>query len=123
LRGAVMELNGVLAVVAVIHPAGVAVVRAGRALADPVVSNPTAAGAPGAAFAQTLINWLGQYGLWACLAAMLVGGAIYGFATFGGNGFQAAKGRTVALAGLVGAVIIGLAPIAVNLLFGAASKG
>lgn len=89
-------------------------------LADNVTLNPTGAGAPGAAFAQTALNWMGQYGLWASLAAVVLGGMTYGFSTYAGNTYRAAHGRTVALAGAVGAVIIGLGPSIINLLFHAA---
>ena len=94
--------------------------HAGRMLADDVTLNPTGNGAPGAEFVQTALNWLGQYGLWASLAAVVLGGATYGFSTYAGNTYRAAHGRTVALAGAVGAVVIGLAPSAINLLFHAA---
>ena len=94
----------------------------GAVLADPVTLNPTASGAPGAGFAQQLLNWLGQYGLWFCLAAVLIGGATYGISTYSGNTYRAAHGRTVALAGAIGAAIIGIAPQAINLLFSAAGK-
>ena len=90
-------------------------------LADDVQMHPTGNGAPGAAFVQNLINWLGQYGLWFALAAMLIGGAVYGVSTYGGNSYQGSRGRTVALAGAAGAVIIGLAPTVINLLFHAAN--
>lgn len=89
-------------------------------LADSVTLNPTGAGAPGAGFVQTALNWMGQYGLWACLAAVVLGGMTYGFSTYAGNTYRAAHGRTVALAGAVGAVIIGLGPSIINLLFNAA---
>jgi hypothetical protein len=89
-------------------------------LVDNVTLHPTAAGAPGAGFVQTALNWMGQYGLWACLAAVVLGGMTYGFSTYAGNTYRAAHGRTVALAGAVGAVIIGLGPSIINLLFAAA---
>ena len=92
----------------------------GRLVADPVSMNPTGAGAPAAQFIQTALNWLGQYGLWSSLAAVVIGGATYGFSTYAGNTYRAAHGRTVALAGAAGAVIIGVGPSAINLLFKAA---
>lgn len=92
----------------------------GRLVADSVNLNPTGAGAPGAQFIQTALNWLGQYGLWSSLAAVVIGGATYGFSTYAGNTYRAAHGRTVALAGAAGAVIIGVGPSAINLLFKAA---
>lgn len=89
-------------------------------LADQVNLNPTGNGAPGAAFVQNALNWLGQYALWASLAAVVLGGMTYGFSTYAGNTYRAAHGRTVALAGAVGAVIVGLGPSIINLLYGAA---
>jgi hypothetical protein len=94
-----------------------------RFRADDVQMHPTGGGAPGAAFLQTGINWLGQYGLWFALAAMIIGGAVYGVSTYGGNSYQGSRGRTVALAGAAGAIVIGLAPTVVNLLFHAANGG
>jgi hypothetical protein len=90
-------------------------------LADDVTMTPSGSGIPGGTLLQQAINWLGQYGLWACLGAVLIGGAIYGISTYAGNGYQGSKGRTVALAGAAGAVIIGLGPSFVNLLFHAAN--
>ena len=109
------------AVVAVVL--GPSLLAAQPAWADDVHMTPTGAGAPGSAFVQKLINWLGQYGLWFALAAMLIGGAVYGVSTYGGNSYQGSRGRTVALAGAAGAVIIGLAPTVINLLFHAANAG
>lgn len=110
-------LNTVTAYLLAAGPPGSA---AGRFLADSVHINPTASGAPGAAFVQTALDWLGQYGLWSSLAAVVIGGATYGFSTYAGNTYRAAHGRTVALAGAAGAVIIGLGPSAINLLYNAA---
>jgi hypothetical protein len=93
--------------------------HAWRLVADSVQMNPTGGG-PGSGFIQTAVNWLGQYALWASLAAVVIGGATYGFSTYAGNTYRAAHGRTVALAGAVGAVITGLAPTAINILFSAA---
>lgn len=93
--------------------------RRWRYLADQVNLNPTGKGAPGAAFVQNALNWLGQYALWACLAAVVLGGMTYGFSTYAGNTYRAAHGRTVALAGAVGAVIVGLGPSIINLLYAA----
>src|SRR5689334_3366003 len=101
-------------------PARTVTATRGRFLADSVNLHPTGNGAPGAQFIQTALNWLGQYGLWASLAAVVIGGATYGFSTYAGNTYRAAHGRTVALAGAAGAVIIGLGPSVINLLFNAA---
>jgi len=82
---------------------------------------PTGEGAPGGAMMQKLLNWTGQYGLWGCLASLIVGGGIWGLSQQFGNGMQAGKGKMLAAAGGIGAVIIGLAAVIVNTLFSAAS--
>jgi hypothetical protein len=116
-----MELVRLLAAqVLAAGPARTVTGAGGRFLADSVNLHPTGNGAPGAQFVQTALNWLGQYGLWASLAAVVIGGATYGFSTYAGNTYRAAHGRTVALAGAAGAVIIGLGPSVINLLFNAA---
>ena len=82
---------------------------------------PSADGAPGGAMMQKLLNWAGQYGLWGCLASLIVGGGIWGLSQQFGNGLAAGKGKMLAAAGAIGAVIIGLAAVIVNTLFSAAS--
>ena len=89
-------------------------------LGDPVNANPTGAGAPGGALAQRIVDWLGQYGLWASLIAILVGGAMWGFSSQAGNHMHAGKGKAMVLAGAVGAGVIGLAPTIINTVFSAA---
>jgi hypothetical protein len=51
---------------------------------------------------------------------LLVGAGIWGISQHFGNGYQAGKGKILAAAGAVGAVLTGLAPIVVNTLFNAA---
>ena len=92
-------------------------------LADAVKVEPTSAGMPGGPFVQTLLNWLGQLVLWASLAALLVGGAVAGFAERAGYVAGASKGRLLAMAGAVGAIITGLGPAVVNVLFDVARRG
>ena len=82
---------------------------------------PSSDGAPGGAMMQKLLNWTGQYGLWGCLASLIVGGGIWGLSQQFGNGMAAGKGKMLAAAGGIGAVIIGLAAVIVNTLFSAAS--
>jgi hypothetical protein len=59
--------------------------------------------------------------LWGSLGAVLAGAAIYGLARETGSYGAAHKGRTMALGGAIGAIMAGLAPTAVNMLFEAAS--
>lgn len=87
-----------------------------------VTLNPTSSGMPGASFAQTLINWVGQIALWGSLVSILIGASIYGLSQHVGNTYGASKGRLLALAGAIGAGLTGLAPTVVNLLNKAAAS-
>jgi hypothetical protein len=88
-------------------------------LADVSVS-PSSTAMPGAALIQTLLGWLDQLALWGSLASMLAGAAVYGLLQNTSNFAGAYKGKQLAVAGVVGACLAGLAPTAVNLLFKAA---
>lgn len=87
-----------------------------------VTMTPDSGGMPGGQLAQTLLNWLGQVALWGSLGSILVGAAVYGLGRESGNYGAASKGRTLALGGVVGAILCGLAVTIVNLLFGAAAS-
>lgn len=82
--------------------------------------NPTAEGMPGGPMMQKLLNWGGQVALWGSVASVLAGAAIWGVSQQFGNGMQTGKGKTLAAAGAIGAVLTGLASIIVNTLFKAA---
>lgn len=82
---------------------------------------PDAAGMPGADLIQQLLNWSQMLALWGSLGALLVGAAMYGLAREAGGYQQASRGKTLAMGGAVGAILAGLAPTAVNLLFSAAN--
>ena len=82
--------------------------------------SPDASGMPGAHLVQRLLDWGLMAALWACLAALLAGAGVYGLSLHNGNYGGASKGRMMALGGAVGAVVAGLAPTVVNLLFQAA---
>lgn len=81
---------------------------------------PTSSGFPGGDMVQRMINWVGQFGLWGSVASLLVGAGIWGVSQQFGNGFQAGKGKILAAAGAIGAVLTGLAPVIVNTLYEAA---
>ena len=83
--------------------------------------SPSSAGMPGAQLITQLISWLSQLALWGSLASILIGAAVYGISKEGGHGFQATRGRMLAIGGAVGAILAGLAPTIVNMLFKAAS--
>jgi hypothetical protein len=83
---------------------------------------PDSTGMPGAALIQQLLNWAQMVALWGSLAAVLVGAAMYGLARESSGYQTAARGKALALGGAIGAVLAGVAPTAVNLLFRAASS-
>ena len=83
---------------------------------------PTSAGMPGAELVQKLLNWSQMVALWGSLGALLVGAAMYGLAREGGSYANASRGKGLAIGGVVGAILAGVAPTAVNLLFQAASS-
>lgn len=85
-----------------------------------VDANPTAAGMPGAELIQQMLDWLSQVALWGSLASILLGAAIYGLAQQSGNYAGGYRGKQLALAGVVGACLAGVAPTAINLFFQAA---
>lgn len=82
---------------------------------------PTADGLPGAELIQKLLNWSQMIALWGSLAALLVGAAMYGLAREGGSYGAASRGKSLAMGGVIGAILAGLAPTIVNMLFDAAS--
>lgn len=82
---------------------------------------PTTEGMPGAALLQTMLGWLSQVALWGSLASILVGAAIYGLAQNTNSYTNAFRGKQLALAGAIGAVLAGIAPTVVNMLFRAAA--
>jgi hypothetical protein len=82
--------------------------------------SPSSSGMPGGALIQQLLGWLDQIALWGALASILVGAAVYGLSQNTGNYAGGYRGKQLALAGVVGACLAGLAPTVVNLLFHAA---
>ena len=82
--------------------------------------SPNADGMPGADLIQQLLNWGQMIALWGSLAAILGGAAMYGLSREGGSFNGAGRGKGLALGGVVGAILAGVAPAAVNMLFSAA---
>lgn len=83
--------------------------------------SPSSAGMPGAELIQQLLDWSQMIALWGSLAALLIGAAMYGLAREGGSYGGASRGKSLAMGGVVGAILAGVAPAAVNMLFQAAS--
>lgn len=82
--------------------------------------SPTSAGMPGGQLIQQMLNWLSQVALWGSLASILVGAAVYGLSQNTGGYSNGYRGKQLAIAGVAGACLAGIAPTAINLLFRAA---
>jgi hypothetical protein len=72
--------------------------------------NPTSTDAPGRQIIQDLLDWLGQYSLWACLAAIIAGGGLFAWGRRAGAHGMAMTGTALAGGGVVGTILVGLAP-------------
>lgn len=83
--------------------------------------SPSSSGMPGADLVKQLLSWGGWVGLAVCGAAM-----VYGAATWrgmGSNSGRGVEGKSWVFAGAVGALLIGLAPTIVTMLFTTGSAG
>jgi hypothetical protein len=101
---------------------GLLVVCAAPALAQ-VTAEPSSAGLPGAALVSKIIGWLAWIALMACLGAVLFGAAMWRGAARTGNYSHAADGKQYVIGGLIGALLAGLAPTAINTFFSAGRAG
>ena len=71
--------------------------------------DPSTDGMPGADLIQQLLNWAQMLALvGGSLAALLIGAAMYGLAREGGSYGGASRGKTLALGGVVGAILAGM---------------
>ncbi len=73
---------------------------------------------PGNELATSVLGWLKWIGLAGCLASLFIGGAVWGLSQVGGNSLQAGRGRSFALGGAAGSIVIGLGAQIVNQLSG-----
>ncbi len=102
------------------HPRSAYRAPASVVLLGQVKAEPSMTGMPGAELIQQLLNWLSQVALWGSLFSILAAAAVWGFSQNSGYGQGAYRGKQLALAGVAGACLAGLAPTAINLLFKAA---
>lgn len=82
---------------------------------------PSNAGLPGAELVSQIMGWGKWVGLVVCILAI-----VYGAATWrgmGGNTGRGVEGKMYVAAGAIGAMVIGLATIAVNTLYSAGNAG
>lgn len=84
---------------------------------------PTDAGLPGAALVRQIIGWMMWLGLMACLGAFVYGAAMWRGGAKVGNGMRAEDGKQYVAGGAIGALLIGLAVVAINTFFSAGQAG
>ena len=94
----------------------------GRATAQ-VNVQPSTTGMPGAALWGQVLGWLMQWGLWLSLAAIFLGAGGWWISASTGSYGGASRGKQFVLGGAIGALVIGLGPTMVNLLFNAGQGG
>ena len=115
-RRRVREVVGRGVLVSVVLTSWVLVVPA-SVLASPLDdASPTSEGLPGGPQVVRFLGWAMWLGLAACGGAILYGAASWkgwGSASSG----RAVEGKVYVIAGLIGAFLIGLAPVAVRLMF------
>jgi hypothetical protein len=99
------------------------VAPAAMVAADPVNPSPTSQGMPGAGLWNQVLGWMMQWGLWLSLMAIILGAGGWWVSASTGSYGGASKGKQFVLGGAIGALIIGLGPTIVNLLFAAGSGG
>ena len=83
--------------------------------------DPSTDGMPGADLIQQLLTFVLKPASLTPVGALLIGAAMYGLAREGGSYGGASRGKALAMGGVVGAILAGVAPTAVNMLFEAAS--
>src|SRR3954452_23868078 len=85
--------------------------------------SPSTAGMPGDGLWQQVLGWVMQWGLWLSLAAIVLGAGGWWISASTGGYNGASRGKQFVLGGAVGALVIGLGPTMVNLLFNLGRRG
>jgi hypothetical protein len=81
------------------------------------------AGMPGGQFIRQVVGWLTWLALYGSVASLLIGAGLWGLGQLGGNAQGATRGKSLAIAGGIGAIVAGVAIVAVNTLFTQARAG
>lgn len=76
--------------------------------------NPKPGGLPGSEVLQKMVDGLGFWALLAALAALIVGAAVWAWASQSNNHHHAANGRRATGVAALAALIIGAAPALIN---------
>ena len=84
--------------------------------------NPRAGGLPGSKVLQHLVDGLGFWALLAALVALIVGAAVWAWASQSNNHHHAANGRRATGVAFLAALIIGAAPALINFFAEAGEK-
>lgn len=66
---------------------------------------------PGGAMLANAMGWLTQYGFYACLAAIIAGGGVWGWSQQNGRMGGAHRGQMFIMGGVGGALVIGAAQL------------
>ena len=85
--------------------------------------SPSTEGMPGAELWQQVLGWLMQWGLWLSFAAIFLGAGGWWISASTGSYGGTSRGKQFVLGGALGALVIGLGPSLVNLLFNAGQGG
>lgn len=86
----------------------------GAVLAQEVTLDPDPGDFPGADALQNLVNQGAWVALVACVAAFIIGVIVSGLGSRAGSGVASFAGKTAAIVGVLGAVLIGAAAALVN---------
>ncbi len=116
--------RSILSVASVLPPltAGVLVALPDRVGASPLDDvSPSSDGLPGAALFTQILSWGFWIALGVCGLAILYGAATW--RGMNGNSGRGVEGKMYVAAGAIGAMIIGLAPTIVSVLFDAGQAG
>lgn len=76
---------------------------------------------PGGQMLQDAMGWLTRYGYYACLAAVIAGGAMWGWANANGQARGSGRGQMFVVGGVGGALLIGASALIINSAVGAAA--
>jgi hypothetical protein len=102
--------------------AGLLVGSSGRVLASPLDDvSPSSDGLPGADLFQNILGWAFWLALGVCGLVILYGAATW--RGMNGNSGRGVEGKMYVAAGAIGAMVIGLAPTIVSVLFDAGQAG
>jgi hypothetical protein len=82
-----------------------------------VSAPPDPSGLPGADQIMVIIGGIRWAALVACLAALVVGAAVWAFSSHQGNPYYASKAKVGVIGAVVGAALIGAAPAIIQWLY------